>query len=146
MSRILKAPAFPHHSVGSTPLPEIRTVGGSGGAGGVLIRDGDQNPVRPPDPRPWRNEGKIGAIVTETMDLNAMRQMDPSDYLAPLDVIMDEKAFLAQLLKQTELPTVRKVSRHMQQHEIVMTDFGVFRRRRADEPPCPFSMALFTVL
>ena len=112
-----------------------------------MFRDGNSGtPVRPPDTRPWRNEGVMGKIVETTLDMKAMRSMDPSDYLAPMDVIMDEAAFLKHVLASASLPNRRKVSRCMQQHEVVLTDFGIFRRRRIGEEKCFYSMALFTVL
>ena len=112
-----------------------------------MYRDGNNGiPVRAPDTRPWRNEGVMGNIVETTLDMKAMRSMDPSDYLAPMDVIMDEAAFLKHVLASASLPNRRKVSRCMQQHEVVLTDFGIFRRRRIGEEKCFYSMALFTVL
>jgi len=139
-------PAFPAGAVGSTPLPEVRLVGTSGGKGGILIRDdGQEKSVRPPDTRSWRNTGVLGKIVTETMDLKKLRDMDV-EYLKPMDVILDETAFLQQVLSNANLPSVRKVSRWMVHHEIKLTEFGIFRRRRADEAPCGYSMALFTVM
>ena len=88
----------------------------------------------------------MGNIVKTTLDMKAMRAMDPSDYLAPMDVIMDEAAFLKHVMAGAKLPSRLKVSRCMQQHEVVITDFGVFRPRRLGEAKCYYSMALFTVL
>ena len=102
--------------------------------------------MRPPDVRPWGNKGVMGNIVKTTLNMEAMRSMDPSDYLSPLDVILDEKAFLSHILEGAKLPTVRKVSRCMSHHEVVLTDFGIFRRRLPGEERCHYSMALFTVL
>lgn len=140
-------PAFPQSASDSNPIPEVRTVGTSGGRGGVLLRhnDGEQQGVRPPDTRSWRNSGVIGKIVTETMDLTKLRALD-SEYLRPMDVILDEASFLEQILASAKLPSARKVSRWMAHHEVTLTDFGIFRRRRSEEAPCGYSMALFTVL
>ena len=145
LNRMLK-PAFPAGAVGSVPVPEVRIIGTSGGKGGVMIReDGQQKSVRPPDTRSWRNTGVLGKIVTDTMDLEKLRRMDV-EYLKPMDVILDEAAFLQQVLLGAKLPSVKKASRWMAHHEVKLTDFGIFRRRRADESPCGYSMALFTVL
>jgi len=139
-------PAFPSSATDSDPIPEVWLTGSSGGRGGLLVRDDGQDKiVRPPDSRSWRNKGELGRIVDVTMDMRKLRAMDV-EYLSPMDVILDEVSFLRQILSNAKLPSARKVSRWMSHHETTLTDFGIFRRRRNDEGPCGYSMALFTVL
>lgn len=83
--------------------------------------------LRPPDPRPFRNQGSLALPPTRTIDLGTVISWDP-EYLWPLEILSDERRFVALL---TRVPETRpRVSRFMSQHAAAMEESGLISRHK----------------
>ena len=123
----------------SEPLPEPIFLSTSGGTN--FGTKAERQLQRPPTERVFRNEGKLAHITKNVIDQDALRAMDKTGYLDPMNILTDVDVFRLNLIGP--LPTIRKVSRFMLRHAPALREQGTMGPPRS---PLAYAMPIFTTL
>ena len=110
--------------------------------GVVMATKAERLLQKPPQSRVHRNEGKLGAIVDNSIDISAVLRIYNHDgYLDPVKILIDPVEFQKGIIGP--LPTSRKPSRFMLRHVSDMEECRV--AERAVPGSLRYYLTLFTV-
>ena len=121
------------------PLPEPIFLGTSDSSG--FATKSERLLQRPPTVQVNRNEGVLGHITRNKIDVDALLRMDPSGYLDPMLILRDVELFRAHITGT--LPHTKRPSRFMIQHVGALEAQETMRRSRKE---LFYALPVFTTL